>query len=856
MMESASVHPDLKKKKPLEIEDATRVEETSFQGLLTLFIAAYTAVFMVLYSGMGVGPWLHIAANRHAWASSGLFMGSIFAIWILIVFDGFTGGHHFFEHKGRVLVVVIAILAGLIGIVVGIDGYPYGPFCLYVFFLAPIIAVLPHYLAYGRKKGGAKKMPFFRYLPRLVKPLLFVGIVYAFAWLVWTSKKKNRWSKARERYGERLRRNGFACRRTREENWMDDEDIDSLEPFGTCTEVFLIWVLPWIAAWALLVFAVVVKVIANEGHDHEEDHDEEEASALVEGGQNRRKHGASRKRKPNRVALALMLLLIGAWVAASLAGAGHGIGTAIFASVIAAAIGMAFAACYAFGFKGLFDRLNHSSAIQENMEKYYLPYADAWRGLAVVCTGPLVLLFYLPTVFVKQRVRSWKQRIRSCLRCCCYWCYSKPATKSPREGGESTPNPMQQEAAGEKQEDDVLQQHIERVEDERLYWLTKEARKQWASVAEWNWTRVLFFATVVGLANIAVVVVVAKFTVLVMSYVVVACEELSVFAATMVIVGVGLFLFLLPPVPGAPIYLAAGVLLVAVCRSKGWPVIMGILYTASVSLGIKLCACTMQQKLIGEPLARSLWVRKTVGINSDLIRCTRLVLADKGLTVGKVALLVGGPDWPTSVLCGILKLPLLPVLLGTTPVWFLIWPTCLGGAFLIIDEPTSQVLSTIFVGLAALVQSGSLVVAGIQLRAEQHRRKDAIAEIPLDPEVEAVVEHDQRRRELYLTKTHWRNVPGFWRFVLVTNVILLTFACWVTTCYPSACFREFAVDDRVSKRLQGNWTRIIKPLGLVALVSTLLSFILFSSFELLWARHQVTASDLANLPSSSGSVSH
>ena len=35
---------------------------------------------------------------------------------------------------------------------------------------------------------------------------------------------------------------------------------------------------------------------------------------------------------------------------------------------------------------------------------------------------------------------------------------------------------------------------------------------------------------------------------------------------------------------------------------------------------------------------------------------------------GAICVLVGGPDWPTSVLCGILKLPLPKILLGTTPI--------------------------------------------------------------------------------------------------------------------------------------------------------------------------------------------
>ena len=85
--------------------------------------------------------------------------------------------------------------------------------------------------------------------------------------------------------------------------------------------------------------------------------------------------------------------------------------------------------------------------------------------------------------------------------------------------------------------------------------------------------------------------------------------------ATGVLFGVGIFLFLLPPVPGAPIYLAAGFMLVAVGKSNGWTVVAGCLYTCAFSLVIKLVACTLQQKLIGERLAESL----QAGIGDSLL---------------------------------------------------------------------------------------------------------------------------------------------------------------------------------------------------------------------------------------------
>ena len=66
----------------------------------------------------------------------------------------------------------------------------------------------------------------------------------------------------------------------------------------------------------------------------------------------------------------------------------------------------------------------------------------------------------------------------------------------------------------------------------------------------------------------------------------------------------------------------------------------------------KLGACAMQQKLIGEKLSGSVAVRYAVGINSLQMRAIRYCLEQPGLNPAKVCILCGGPDWPTSVLCG------------------------------------------------------------------------------------------------------------------------------------------------------------------------------------------------------------
>ena len=76
--------------------------------------------------------------------------------------------------------------------------------------------------------------------------------------------------------------------------------------------------------------------------------------------------------------------------------------------------------------------------------------------------------------------------------------------------------------------------------------------------------------------------------------------------------------------------------------------------------------------------------RYTVGINSVQMRAIRYCLMQPGLSPAKVAILCGGPDWPTSVLCGILRVPLYESVLGTSPVLVLYLAyTVLAGSFML-----------------------------------------------------------------------------------------------------------------------------------------------------------------------------
>merc|ERR1712039_668888 len=76
-------------------------------------------------------------------------------------------------------------------------------------------------------------------------------------------------------------------------------------------------------------------------------------------------------------------------------------------------------------------------------------------------------------------------------------------------------------------------------------------------------------------------------------------------------------------------------------------------------------------------------VQQFVGVDKVPTRAMERVLKERGMKLGKVCILVAGPDFPTSMLCGILKLNIPQMLLGTLPVILVsIIPQVLVGALL------------------------------------------------------------------------------------------------------------------------------------------------------------------------------
>jgi hypothetical protein len=181
--------------------------------------------------------------------------------------------------------------------------------------------------------------------------------------------------------------------------------------------------------------------------------------------------------------------------------------------------------------------------------------------------------------------------------------------------------------------------------EERKNWLTQVVYRQIQDVYQWKWTSILVKIMYIGIGMVMVSVGIGKVVTLFLSWLNDTLDSYSIGAVSIIFVVVGLVMFLLPPVPGVPVYISCGVII-----TKNAMVSMGfwqaICYASVLSFLIKIpLAFTMQMKCIGEQFSDNLWVKKAVGVNSITIKAIQKILKEPGMDIRKVCILCGGPDW-------------------------------------------------------------------------------------------------------------------------------------------------------------------------------------------------------------------
>lgn len=356
-------------------------------------------------------------------------------------------------------------------------------------------------------------------------------------------------------------------------------------------------------------------------------------------------------------------------------------------------------------------------------------------------------------------------------------------------------------------------------DEERKYFFTANASRFLRRVLAWNWSSVLVKTLWVGVIFFTIVVGVTRLTTLFLSWLNQVLLPVSLIVTTVSFVAVGITMFLLPPVPGVPVYVAGGVILVSSARdSLGF--YGAILLTLAVCFGLKLSAIAIQQKLIGERYgSKRVYIRKLIGVNSIETRAIRDILMQPGLNVAKVSILCGGPDWPTSVTTGILRLPLSSMIIGSLPVFFLITPCVLAGAFLLRANEGGiwESVSTLTLAFAFVVQSGAMLAAIHFIAKTVVDKEDELRNLPPDEEVLELERASHHRTQLRRAVSHWRNLDIVNKVLLVIASLSMTASCYLFQLFGSSCFVLFEVDDSIDDVLGGDALNLVKDLGWIAL---------------------------------------
>lgn len=365
------------------------------------------------------------------------------------------------------------------------------------------------------------------------------------------------------------------------------------------------------------------------------------------------------------------------------------------------------------------------------------------------------------------------------------------------------------------------------LETEKIQDSNRTRRRPNETKTEHNWSSISIKVIYLGIFYVVVNVGVSILTVVFLSWLTEQLNSIQYSYTILIFVGVGLLMFLLPPVPGVPVYLAAGIVLV----SAGMKLLSfgaALAIASGIAFLIKMLAIILQQRVIGWYLGGSASVRSAVQVNSSTTKAIRSILLKPGLSRDKVAILLGGPDWPTSVLTGILRLPVHSMLIGSIPVLFLIVPAVCSSGFLLKSALDSKagdssssslftLLSSITLGLAGISQGGAMFMAFYYIQKEeasdefQQKINGGNKDYEDDLEVSKLEEKSKILNEQYQKKIKWSELPFYQKTTLIISVTLMIFTCNLLQYMGKQCFVEYTLTNSIEKDLGGNVLNIVKP---------------------------------------------
>eukprot|EP00397_Hematodinium_sp_SG-2012_P006892 GEMP01006929.1.p1 GENE.GEMP01006929.1~~GEMP01006929.1.p1 ORF type:complete len:827 (+),score=110.30 GEMP01006929.1:46-2526(+) len=472
------------------------------------------------------------------------------------------------------------------------------------------------------------------------------------------------------------------------------------------------------------------------------------------------------------LALAILISVCGLWIATSIAGASMNMSSTVLQCSAVCTFVMITWVCREYSVKALVEVTQELPVYKEAMR---IAQWDATRGFFVAVGGAPVFV-YLLSIIIRQCLRSTTQIV-------------------PRGWRMST--------------------------------ITGSVRHTTEVLRHWPWTGILEWAHLWSWFYIIIAVFCQRFAQVILSYVNEVTSDLPLVSLVIIYYLVGMMMFLLPPVPGIPVYLLGGLVITNRClldySDEMTGLIVGVAVASIASLFMKLCAVALQMG-IGLFLGQSVYVRLLVGVHRTPIRALEKILKKPGYSIQKVAVLVGGPDWPTSVLCGILRLNVFEMMLGTLPVAFLSTPTCFSTACFVMRDPTGiwSALGTTTIAVCGFLQGMCMCFATYFLQKVTRSDREELS-IPR-PDHADVIKADimhEKRKAFRKSATTFETLPFTAKFLLVLITICNALTIWGSV-FMSSAFRPFLLENRISdpideQGLDGNLLNLINPVGYILL---------------------------------------
>jgi len=363
--------------------------------------------------------------------------------------------------------------------------------------------------------------------------------------------------------------------------------------------------------------------------------------------------------------------------------------------------------------------------------------------------------------------------------------------------------------------------------------------------ADWRWSSVLVKALWLGVAYHILVVGMGKLTVVLLSVVNECLAGWPLFTVSAVMYTVALFIFLSPASPAMAVYMLMGIVMVSSATRQGWDFASAVAWASFVAFAMKLSFCVVAQKCIGGPCGSSDQIRQAVQIHTPYMRAVQEIMIESGNYIAKTALLLGGPDWPVAVLCGMLQIPVLPILLCVSPVLFQnIIPSVLAGALMLSPETgrnndSIEAMAETSLVVAAALQMATSLLAFYHIQDVLEKKYDKLSE--KRPEDSVMLEMDkasEARERAFWRELQWDNLAGWVKCLLVCGLLCMEVSLFLLSGLVGNCFKEFSLTSTIEKDLGGNVFAIVEPLGWLAILLGCASVLTLATFYV-WARAAV-----------------